>query len=57
MHGAKQNTPNFRMADLRLEKKKRKILKVLYYSGAQPFRYLVEGLNGASYVEAELKQV
>ena len=57
MHGAKQNTKNFRMADLRLEKKKRKILKVLYYSGAQPFRYLVEGLNGASYVEAELKQV
>ena len=45
------------MADLRLEKKKRKVIKVLYYSGAQPYRYLIEGLDGASYVEAELKQV
>ena len=57
MTGAKQNTPQFRMGDLRLEKKKRKVLKVLYYSGANPYRYLIEGFNGASYTEQELKQV
>jgi len=57
MTGAKQNTPQFRMGDLRLEKKKRKVLKVLYYSGPNPYRYLIEGLNGASYTEQELKQV
>ena len=55
--GKKQPTKNFRMGDLRLEKKKRKILKVLYYSGPNHFRYLVDGLPGASYTEQELKQV
>ena len=37
----KQNTKEFRMQDLRLEKKKRKILKVLYYSGPNHYRYLI----------------
>ena len=55
--GKKQPTKNFRMGDLRLEKKKRKILKVLYYNGPNPYRYLVEGLPNASYTEQELKQV
>jgi hypothetical protein len=55
--GKKQPTKNFRMGDLRLEKKKRKILKVLYYSGPNHYRYLVDGLPGASYTEQELKQV
>jgi hypothetical protein len=55
--GKKQPTKNFRMGDLRLEKKKRKVLKVLYYSGPNHFRYLVDGLPGASYTEQELKQV
>jgi len=55
--GKKQPTKNFRMGDLRLEKKKRKILKVLYYNGPNPYRYLIEGLPGASYTEQELKQV
>ena len=55
--GKKQPTKNFRMGDLRLEKKKRKILKVLYYNGPNHYRYLVEGLPGASYTEQELKQV
>jgi hypothetical protein len=45
------------MGDLRLEKKKRKIIKVLYYSGNVPYRYLIEGLPNASYTEQELKQV
>jgi hypothetical protein len=55
--GKKQPTKNFRMGDLRLEKKKRKILKVLYYNGPNPYRYLIEGLPNASYAEQELKQV
>ena len=57
MTGKKQNTKEFRMGDLRLEKKKRKITKVLYYSGPVPYRYLVEGLDRASYTEQEIKQV
>ena len=55
--GKKQPTKNFRMQDLRLEKKKRKIIKVLYYNGPNPYRYLIEGLPNASYTEQELKQV
>ena len=55
--GKKQPTKNFRMGDLRLEKKKRKILKVLYYSGPNPYRYLIQGLPNASYTEQEIKQV
>ena len=55
--GKKQPTKIFRMGDLRLEKKKRKILKVLYYSGPNHYRYLIEGLPNASYTEQELKQV
>ena len=55
--GKKQPTKNFRMGDLRLEKKKRKITKVLYYSGPNHYRYLIEGLPNASYTEQELKQV
>ena len=57
MNGKKQNTTNFRMGDLRLEKEKRKINTVLNYSGFQHYRYLVDGLKGASYIEDELKQV
>jgi hypothetical protein len=57
MTDKKQNTNNFRMGDLRLEKKKRKVIKVLYYSGPNPYRYLIEGLPNASYTEQELKQV
>ena len=55
--GKKQPTKNFRVGDLRLEKKKRKVIKVLYYSGPNHYRYLVDGLPGASYTEQELKQV
>ena len=57
MNGKKQNTSNFRMGDLRLEKEKRKINTVLNYSGFQSYRYLVDGLKGASYIEDELKQI
>jgi len=57
MNDKKQPTKNFRMGDLRLEKKKRKIIQVLYYNGPNPYRYLIEGLPNASYTEQELKQV
>ena len=57
MTGKKQPTKTFRMQDLRLEKKKRKILKVLYFSGPVPFRYLIDGLPNASYTEQEIKVV
>ena len=57
MTGKKQPTKTFRMADLRLEKKKRKVLKVLYYSGPNAYRYLIEGLPNASFVESEIKLV
>ena len=57
MTGKKQSTKQWRMGDLRLEKKKRKVLKVLYFSGPNPYRYLIEGLSNASYTEQELKQV
>jgi hypothetical protein len=57
MLNKKQPTKNFRIGDLRLEKKKRKIAKVLYYNGPNPYRYLIEGLPNASYTEQELKQV
>jgi len=55
--GKKQNTKNFRMADTTLERKKRKIISVLYYNGEVPFRYLVEGISNASFTENELKQI
>ena len=57
MTGKKQPTKIFRMGDLRLEKKKRKVLKVLYYSGPNAYRYLIEGLPNASFVESEIKLV
>ena len=57
MTGKKQNTSTFRMQDLRLEKKKRKIIKILYYPAPVNYRDLIEGLIGASYQEEELKQV
>jgi hypothetical protein len=59
----KQNTKTFRMGDMRLTEKKYKIIKVLYYSGNPPFRYLLEDYPkknapaSASFIEQELKQV
>jgi hypothetical protein len=59
----KQNTKAFRMGDMRPTKKKYKIIKVLYYSGNPPFRYLLEDYpkknapTSTSFIEQELKQV
>jgi len=57
MTGKKQPSKNFRMGDLRLEKKKRKVLKVLFYSGPVPYSYLIDGLPNARYTEQEIKVV
>jgi hypothetical protein len=45
----------FRNGDYRLTKEPHSILKVLYYHGAPYFRYIVNGFDGVSYQEAELK--
>ena len=55
--GKKHSDKRFRMADYRLDKKKRKVLAVYCYSGTPSYRYQIQGLPNASYTEQELKQV
>ena len=55
--GKKHSDNRFRMADYRLDKKKRKVLAVYCYSGIPSYRYAIQGLPNASYTEQELKQV
>jgi hypothetical protein len=55
--GKKHTDKRFRMGDYRLDKKKRKIIAVLYYADIPPYRYLIEGFPNASYTEDELRQV
>ena len=50
----KQTTQNFRMGDYRIDKVPRKIKKVLFYVGRIPYRYIIEGLENASYTENEI---
>lgn len=45
----------FRNGDYRLTKEPHKILKILYYHGPPYYRYIVNGFDGVSYQEAELK--
>lgn len=52
--GQKQNTKIFRSGDYRLEKEKRRIVKILYYPPPINYRYLVSGRPNVSYVEQEL---
>jgi len=52
--GAKQSTTNFREGDRRWDKVPRKIERVLVYSGAIPYRYMLSGIPNASYTEAQL---
>ena len=42
------------MGDFRLDTVPRKITRVLFYSGAVPHRYLVNGVDGASFTDQEL---
>ena len=51
VHGDK-----FREGDFRIDTVPRKIKRVLFYSGDVPHRYIVNGINGASFTDAELKK-
>ena len=46
---------NFRNGDYRLTREPHKILKLLYYHGAPYYRYLVNGFDGVSFQEDELR--
>jgi len=52
--GHNQPTENFRSGDYRYERHPRKIVKVLPYSGAVPYRYLLEGIKEASFTKDQL---
>ena len=44
----------FRTGDLRYDPKARKVTRVLYYTGGNLHRYMVEGITNASYADDEL---
>lgn len=47
---------NFRTGDYRWDKKTpHKILKILYYAGEFPYRYIISDIPNASFTEAQLK--
>lgn len=52
--GKKQPTANFRVGDYRWSVVPKKIKQVLYYSGAVPYRYLLNDMPYVSFTEAEL---
>jgi hypothetical protein len=54
--GNLQNTEKFREGDLRWDKFPKKIVRVLRFAGAVPFRYLLEGMENVSYTEKQLKK-
>lgn len=49
-----QNTKSFRVGDYRWAKAPNKIVKILYFSGKVPYRYLLNGMNNVSYTENQL---
>lgn len=51
----KQSTEKLREGDLRWDPVPRKVVKVLSYSGAIPFRYMLDTLPNVSYTERELR--
>jgi hypothetical protein len=52
--GKKQTTANFRVGDFRYNVEKKKIVRILFYAGKVPYRYLLEGISNASFTEDEL---
>ena len=55
--GHQEATANFRTGDYRYDKRTpHKILKILYYSGSFPYRYIISGVPNASYNEDQLKK-
>jgi hypothetical protein len=53
--GHAQNTKAFRAGDVVWEKEPRKITELLYFAGKVPYRYMLEGIDKASFTEAQLK--
>lgn len=49
-----QSTQKFRMGDYRFDKTPRKITNILYYTGDIPHRYMVDGIDNASYTKRQL---
>ncbi len=52
--GNQQETSSFRVGDYRFSKVPQKVTKVLYYTGAVPHRYLLDGIKNASFTESQL---
>ena len=52
--GHEQNTDKWRVSDYRFDKVPRKIIKILYFSGKVPYRYMITGIKNASYTELQL---
>ena len=52
--GNKQPTAVFRTGDFRWSAVPQKIVKVLYYSGKIPYRYMLDGITTASFTESQL---
>ena len=52
--GHNQSTANFRTGDYRFERNPRKVVKILYYTGKIPYRYMLEGLPNVSFTESQL---
>lgn len=52
--GNKQPTEIFREGDYRYSRIPKKIVKVLYYTGDVPYRYMLEGIKNASYKASQL---
>lgn len=50
----KQTTSNFRMGDMRYDRTPKKIINILYYDGAIPYRYMIDGIKNASFTEDQL---
>jgi hypothetical protein len=52
--GHKQPTSNFRVGDFRYSNTPRKIIKILYMNDYPYYRYMLEGINNASYSDYQL---
>jgi hypothetical protein len=53
--GQKQSG-KFREGDYKFDRQPRKIERILYYAGKNPYRYLISGIKEASYSEGQLKE-
>lgn len=53
--GNEQPTKEWRMGDIAWETNPRAIKKIVYYSGAIPFRYILDGLPRVSFTDIQLK--